>query len=138
MNSSLEDLSSSGVSTSRISSPLVESQTEPVRAIYAALRAVNDYNQVYGIRAQPVGHADVLRHSRKAEVALARHVAMVLLKKTDMSFPAIGMFLGNRDHSTIMHGCKKIRQLCEENNRRVLEVVAAAEMYYVADTSPQQ
>ncbi len=138
MHSSLEAPSSSDTETLPAPPLLVESQTEPVRAIYAALRAVNDYNQAYGIRVQPVGHADVLRHSRKAEVALARHVAMVLLKKTDMSFPAIGMFLGNRDHSTIVHGCKKIRQLCEENNRRILEVVAAAEMYYMANTSPQQ
>ncbi len=132
MHSSLDAPSSSEAEALLTSSSRVEPQTDAVRAISAALRAVNDYNQAYGIRAQPVGHADILRQSRKAEVALARQVAMVLLKKTDMSFPAIGMFLGSRDHSTIFHGCKKIRRLCAENNRRVLEIIDAAEMHYVA------
>ncbi|HLA19178.1 MAG TPA: helix-turn-helix domain-containing protein, partial [Dehalococcoidia bacterium] len=54
----------------------------------------------------------------------ARHIAMYLLRDdAQLQLKDIGRLLGNRDHSTVIHGCRKIstyvttpkghRQLCE-------------------------
>ena len=46
---------------------------------------------------------------RDMEVAKARHVAVYLLRKEfSLSYPAIGLFLGGRDHTTAMHSYRKI------------------------------
>ncbi len=49
--------------------------------------------------------------SRNKKIAFARHVAMFLIKKiTDKSLRDIGMFLGGRDHSTVIHAIAKIQK----------------------------
>jgi chromosomal replication initiator protein len=35
---------------------------------------------------------------------------------TNLSLPAIGGFLGGRDHTTVMHACKKVRAMMGEQN----------------------
>ena len=53
---------------------------------------------------------DELRsNSRNKDLAKARHIAMYLMKKmTDKSLRDIGLFLGGRDHSTVMHALAKM------------------------------
>ena len=47
--------------------------------------------------------------SRKAPLAMARHVAMYIIKKElDSPYEKIGSLFGGRDHTTIMHGVEKI------------------------------
>lgn len=47
---------------------------------------------------------------RQADLVEARHVAFFLAKKmTDLSYPRIGRVFGFRDHSTVMHGCEKVK-----------------------------
>lgn len=54
---------------------------------------------------------DIVCHRRSREVALPRQVAMYLAKElTTNSLPEIGRVL-DRDHSTILHGCRKIATL---------------------------
>lgn len=49
--------------------------------------------------------------SRKREVALARQVAMYLSKdNTDYSVARIGKLIGNRDHATVLHAYKTIKE----------------------------
>lgn len=49
---------------------------------------------------------------RGRDVARPRQVAMYLAKNlTPLSFPQIGRYLGNRDHTTVMHGCSQIEKL---------------------------
>ena len=49
---------------------------------------------------------------RNKKVALARQVAMYLARaETKASLPQIGQALGGRDHTTVMHGCKRIASL---------------------------
>ncbi len=57
-----------------------------------------------------------LHTSRKARtVALARAIAMFLARKhTDMSFPEIGRFMGNKNHSTVILACRRINKIYEE------------------------
>lgn len=58
---------------------------------------------------------------RHASLALARHVAAWLLRQHGYSFPEIGAMLA-RDHSSIMHGVRKVERLRSEN-ARVAEVI---------------
>lgn len=52
--------------------------------------------------------------SRKKEVVQARHFAMFLAKEyTDYSTPKIGKFIGDRNHSTVLHACKTVKHQCE-------------------------
>jgi chromosomal replication initiator protein len=53
-----------------------------------------------------------LHTSRKTRtIALARGIAMYLARKhTDMSFPEIGRFLGNKNHSTVILANRRIEQ----------------------------
>jgi chromosomal replication initiator protein len=53
--------------------------------------------------------------SRTRTLVTARQIAMYLLRElTDMSLPKIGQELGGRDHTTVMHADRKIRQLMAE------------------------
>jgi len=40
----------------------------------------------------------------------------VLREETSMSLSAIGKVLGNRDHSTVLHGCLKISELIHSDD----------------------
>ena len=45
---------------------------------------------------------------RKSSVVRARGLAMLLMRQwTDVSFKNIGEYFGGRDHTTVMHACKK-------------------------------
>jgi chromosomal replication initiator protein len=56
-----------------------------------------------------------LHTSRKTRtIALARSIAMYLARKhTEMSFPEIGRFLGNKNHSTVILANRKIIRMLE-------------------------
>jgi chromosomal replication initiator protein len=61
--------------------------------------------------------ADMLSKRRSRSVARPRQVAMALAKElTSHSLPEIGDAFGGRDHTTVMHACKRIRELrsCEQ------------------------
>ena len=52
---------------------------------------------------------DLKSRKRDKETALARQVAMYLIRKeTNCSLAQIGKELGGRDHSTVLHACEKI------------------------------
>ena len=56
--------------------------------------------------------ADLLSKRRNRSVARPRQVAMALAKElTDKSLPEIGDAFGGRDHTTVLHGCRKIKEL---------------------------
>ncbi|CAM3072535.1 chromosomal replication initiator protein DnaA [Moritella viscosa] len=61
--------------------------------------------------------ADLLSKRRSRSVARPRQVAMALAKElTNHSLPEIGDAFGGRDHTTVLHACRKIVQLKEENH----------------------
>jgi len=56
--------------------------------------------------------SDILSSKRDRRVALPRHIAMCLAKElTSHSLPSIGDAFGGRDHTTVLHACKKIISL---------------------------
>lgn len=60
--------------------------------------------------------ADLLSKRRNRSIARPRQVAMALAKElTNHSLPEIGDAFGGRDHTTIMHGCKKVAELKESD-----------------------
>ncbi|MEM7115228.1 MAG: chromosomal replication initiator protein DnaA [Chloroflexota bacterium] len=67
--------------------------------------------------------------SRSRTVSLPRQIAMYLSRtETDASLPQIGVYLGNRDHTTILYGYEKISSLIETDpmtRRDMLEIKAA-------------
>jgi chromosomal replication initiator protein len=58
---------------------------------------------------------DLTGQSRSRTLVTARQVAMYLCRElTDLSLPKIGELFGGRDHTTVMHADRKIRQLMAE------------------------
>jgi len=52
---------------------------------------------------------DISSQSRTDDICLARHIAFYLCYTfTNSSYPQIGKVFGNRDHTTVMHGVKRI------------------------------
>ncbi len=61
--------------------------------------------------------SDLLSKRRTRSLARPRQVAMSLAKQlTSHSLPEIGEAFGGRDHTTVLHACKKIAELNESNN----------------------
>jgi chromosomal replication initiator protein len=62
--------------------------------------------------------ADLLSKRRSRSVARPRQVAMALAKElTSHSLPEIGDAFGGRDHTTVLHACKRIKELRETERR---------------------
>jgi chromosomal replication initiator protein len=62
--------------------------------------------------------ADLLSKRRNRSVARPRQVAMALAKElTNHSLPEIGDAFGGRDHTTVLHACKRIKELRTEEQR---------------------
>jgi len=53
---------------------------------------------------------------RTSDVTLPRQIAMYICREmTGLSLPVIGMEFGGRDHTTVLHSCKKITNLVERD-----------------------
>ncbi len=62
--------------------------------------------------------ADLLSNRRSRSLARPRQIAMALSKElTSQSLPEIGQAFGGRDHTTVLHACKKVVQLREQDPR---------------------
>jgi chromosomal replication initiator protein len=58
--------------------------------------------------------SDLMSKRRSRSVARPRQVAMALAKElTTNSLPEIGKAFGGRDHTTVLHGCRKVKELLE-------------------------
>lgn len=61
---------------------------------------------------------DLLSPTRSRSVARPRQLAMALSKElTNYSLPEIGKAFGGRDHTTVIHACRVIKKLREEDTR---------------------
>ena len=58
--------------------------------------------------------ADLMSKTRTRSIARPRQLAMALAKElTNHSLPEIGSAFGGRDHTTVLHACRKIEELKE-------------------------
>ncbi len=73
-------------------------------------KAVSEY---YKLRV-----SDMLSRRRQRTIVRPRQMSMALCKElTDHSLPEIGDAFGGRDHTTVLHACRKIDELCETDGR---------------------
>ena len=85
---------------------------------------LNKVGAHYGLKTKEICSA-----SRKQNIALARQVAMYLAQKhTGQSYSRIGLFIGKRDHSTVLHSCTVIERRInvDKTFRRELEDIEAS------------
>ena len=62
-----------------------------------------------------IRHADLLSKKRTRSIVRPRQMAMALCKElTNHSLPEIGDAFGGRDHTTVLHACRKIASLKDE------------------------
>jgi chromosomal replication initiator protein len=79
--------------------------------------------ETYGI-----SHEELLSASRTPRVVWPRQVAMHLTRQlTDLSLPAIGEAFGGRDHSTVLHACRRATGRLAEDPSAAEEVRALTE-----------
>ena len=59
--------------------------------------------------------SDLKAKKRTKELVLPRQVAMFLTRRlTELSFPDIGRAFGGRDHTTVMHACRQVEKLHDQ------------------------
>ena len=65
---------------------------------------------------------DLSSNKRSNDIAFPRQIAMYLCREiANMSYPQIGEDFGGRDHSTVMHACRKIeKEIKEKNNTKLI------------------
>lgn len=74
---------------------------------------------------------ELLGHSRKKELVKPRQVTMYLLhEELKYSFTSIAEKLGNRDHTTIIHACRKIEEELAKNPILSQEITLLKEIIY--------
>jgi chromosomal replication initiation ATPase DnaA len=74
------------------------------------ITVVSDYFQIPA--------TEILGTSRKKEIVFPRQICWLLCKDVlKMSFEAIGDDFGGKNHTTIMHGTRKIRDLSRTDNQ---------------------
>ena len=62
--------------------------------------------------------ADLLSSRRSRSITRPRQIAMALAKElTTHSLPEIGDAFGGRDHTTVLHACRKVAELRDTDNR---------------------
>ena len=112
-----------------ISVELIKDSLKDLLAIQARQVSVENIQKItaeyYNIKL-----SDILSKRRSRSVARPRQMAMFLAKGlTNYSLPEIGESFGGRDHTTVIHACKKINELrgfnldIEEDYRKLLRVL---------------
>lgn len=72
---------------------------------------------------------EIIGKKRRREVVQARHIVMLLAKEySDASLAAIGADLGDRDHSTVIHGVRRIQDDIATNSKIAKEVSEIKEL----------
>ncbi|MBX3111986.1 MAG: chromosomal replication initiator protein DnaA [Fimbriimonadaceae bacterium] len=76
------------------------------------------FDQILGMVSKhfQIDVSEIRGTSRKAPIAHARHVAVYMTREiTGDSWKHIGALFGNRDHTSMMHGYKKIRDMMDRD-----------------------
>lgn len=75
--------------------------------------------------------SDILSKRRNRSIARPRQIAMALSKElTSHSLPEIGDAFGGRDHTTVLHACRKVKELItvtidmEEDYKNLLRILS--------------
>jgi len=102
---------------------------EVLASLYPSARRAGSAIAIADIKAETCRHfglsdEELLSPSRTARVSWPRHVAMYLARElTDASLPSIGREFGGRDHTTVLHACRRTasRLASDETSRDAVE-----------------
>ena len=98
-----------------LSLDLAQRALKDVVAAHERMTSVSNIIQIVSEQFR-INPEDVLSACRQKKYAGPRQIAMALCKElTSLSFPEIGKAFGGRDHTTIMHACKKVDALRQTN-----------------------
>lgn len=89
---------------------LIKNTAKPkkIMSIEEVVRAVSGF---YSIETE-----SIYEKTRRKDIIRPRQIIMYLLRKDfNISYPAIGQKIGNRDHTTVIHSCDKIEREMKEN-----------------------
>ena len=90
---------------------LLKNNTKPKKTI-SVKEVVKIIANFYDIDAE-----NIYEKTRRKEVVKPRQIIMYILRKDfSISYPSIGEKLGGRDHTTVIHSCKKIKESLENNH----------------------
>ncbi len=68
---------------------------------------------------------DLIRQTRRREITVPRQIAMYLTREmTNLSLPQIGQVFGNRDHTTVLHGCNQVAANIKDESTGMVSVIA--------------
>lgn len=74
---------------------------------------------------------DLLGTSRKADLVVARHIAMFLLRDSlNIQLEKVGEIMGGRDHTTVMHAVEKVKSEVDQNSDIRRKVTAIKQALY--------
>ena len=87
---------------------------------------IESVSDVFGVPVEKVMSRD-----RTRDVALTRQVIMYLMREeANVSLPQIGLAMGGRDHTTVIHACEKVASLLKTDNSFRSQVFRAKDMIF--------
>ncbi len=111
----LKVVASAHVSGEPITVPLAERAVRDLMRQTAPVILLSDIESVVSIYFG-LTPADLHTSRKSRTIALARGIAMYLARRhTDMSFPEIGRFMGNKNHSTVILATRRISKMVQES-----------------------
>lgn len=110
----------------RIKSMFSSYETKPIKRTVSTKNLIETVCTYYEIT-----HSDLLGKSRKRELVVPRQIIMYLMREEiQASFPMIGAEIGNRDHTTVMHACDKIKEAVEVDEKIRQDVLFLRQKMY--------
>ncbi len=77
-----------------------------------------------------IDEESIYEKTRRKEIVRPRQIIMYVLRKDfNISYPSIGEKLGGRDHTTVIHSCKKIKIELKENHLLEQEIKQIRSMF---------
>lgn len=108
-------IASSNFTGTDIGIPLIKESLKDLLALQDRLVSIDNIQRIVA-EYYKIKMAELLSKRRTRSIARPRQVAMALSKElTNHSLPEIGDAFGGRDHTTVLHACRKIKELQESN-----------------------
>lgn len=78
-----------------------------------------------------INEKGLLEKTRRKEIVKPRQIAMYLLRNDlNTSYPSIGRRFGQKDHTTVIHACKKIDKIIKIDKKTEQEICSIRDMLY--------
>ena len=106
--------------------------TESQASVASARRMVSPKRLIETVcRYYEIELSDLVGKSRKREVVIPRQITMYLMREeSQASFPSIGQQLVDRDHTTAMHACERIKTALENDETMRHDIITLRQQLY--------